>query len=96
MTAPEDLEAMRQEFERLALLDPSGAAVTASQYGLRLVQSQTEMQKQLEEKQRQLTEVQRQLAELKAGTKDLLIRFLAIGGGYWENLPQLPAVKAEP
>jgi hypothetical protein len=82
VSAPVDEEAMRREFERLAAVDAATGGSLAATYGLLLLQRQAE--------------TQRQLADLKAKLQDLLVRFIAIGGMHWENLPLLPVLPPQP
>lgn len=76
MIAVADEGAMRQEFERLAALDPLIGVSNAASYGLLLLDRQKDKE--------------RQVADLKAKLQDLLARFIAIGGIHWDNLPSLP------
>lgn len=82
MSAPVDEEAMRQEFERLAAMDPLIGVSNAAGYGLLLLKRESESQKLI--------------ADLKAKLQDLLVRFIAIGGMQWDNLPLIPVTPPKP
>lgn len=80
--APDTYEVMKAEFDRLAAMDPLIGVSNAAGYGLLLLKRESESQKLI--------------ADLKAKLQDLLVRFIAIGGMQWDNLPLIPVTPPKP